>query len=174
MLLPEDFPAKTSHLPAKKKELSTEKEAAYGGICLDLLATFDPNTCSLKMSQGWLLEMMEDGSQSSCQTWPPSGLMLNGTVYRLPTLGGGMKGKEYGLLPTPVKSDGSEPSLKQFLRKEETWEDNSSLTATFRGLFHGLKGKQKVSGVYVVNPCVTEMMMGYPIGWTELPAAETH
>lgn len=167
MLLPEDSPAKTYQRQDKERELLMEKEALYGGRCYDLLASYDQNTCSLKMSQACLVEMVADGFQNSCQTWPPSGMMQNGIVYQLPTLGQATSANVFGLLPTPTKSDGSSPSLKKSLRKEETWESNSSLTAVFLRYFLGLKGKEKVSGTFVINPCITEIMMGYPIGWTE-------
>lgn len=173
MLLPEDSPAKTFQQLGLERELLMEKEVPYGGKCYDLLASYDQNTQSLKMSQACLLENLDDGLPSYCQTWPPSGMMQNGIVYRLPTLGRATAASVSGLLPTPVKSDGHSPSLKGTLRSDETWEMFCSITQTLKALYHGLKEREKNTKVCVVNPSVTEKMMGYLIGWTELPDAET-
>ena len=172
MLLPEDFPAKTLAGQDKRKELLKEQEVLYGGKCADLLAYIDQNTSLLKMSQLSLLEILEDGSPNFCQTWPPSGMMQNGTVYRLPTLGRATAGSVSGLLPTPLKSDGHSPSLRGILRCDETWQMICSLPQMFKALNLGLQGREKNTKVCMVNPAVTEKMMGFPIGWTELPDAE--
>ncbi len=82
---PPDFHAKIYQSPESNQEL-TERAAAYGQSALEFLGKFDHVTQSLKTSQRCLVETMGDGFSEYSGTFPRSGMMQNGTVYRLETL----------------------------------------------------------------------------------------
>lgn len=172
-LLLGDSHAKTFHPRECKGESPKEKEAPSTGKCLESLAYCDQNTSSLKTYQDCLLEKAGIGLQPFSMTWPKSGMMQNGIVYSLAGLENLIDEKEFTLLPTPMTSDGKEPNLLSRLRATESWETAKMLTARLKGLFLGLKGREENKETYVVNPCVMENMMGYPIGWTEVQDLET-
>lgn len=139
-----------------------------------LWATFSQDLCSLKMLQGCLLEMGEDGLTDFSQTWPRSGMTCNGSVYQRPNWAHRISGNEFTGLPTPVKMDGYAYSLKQTLRSQETWQTISGLTGVLVAWVIGLTGREKLKGKkYLVNPLLLERMMGYPDGWTEIAPSET-
>lgn len=75
--------------------------AAYGSSTPELLARFDLDSLSWRTSQRCLVEGLETFSE----TWPRSGMMLNGTAYRLPPLVPLTKEIASGLLPTPEASN---------------------------------------------------------------------
>ena len=96
-----DSPAKTYQPQARESDLMA-KDPVYTGKCCELLASVCPDTQFLKTSQDSFLETKENGSQSFSMTWPRSGLMRNGTVSRLQTLGRTTTEIGSGLLPTPT------------------------------------------------------------------------
>ena len=147
-------PAKTYQVPAKEQD-SMAKDQAYTARCCELLATVCLDTQFLRMSQDSLLGMTGDGSQDFSMTWPRSGSMQNGTVFQLPTLAHLTKGIGFGLLPTPTVSEGKGVS------KNRTKSNNtfSNLTAVFR---------ESKNCPTLMNPHYLELMMGYPVGWTEV------
>lgn len=125
--------------------------------CSVLLASVDQNTRFLKTSQGCLTEITGGGSQSFCMTWPLSGLMRNGTVYRRRSLEPTIVGKEYGLLLTP--------SAQQW----RAW--------TFKNPFSLIRKRhsdgnlqERLMRVYqrMITPECVEHMMGFPPSWTDL------
>ena len=160
-------PAKTYQAQDRGPELLA-KGLGYGERCLDLCATFDQSTQSLKMLQGCFLEKMGDGLTGFSQTWPRQGSIWNGNVYRHPQSALRTSEIEYTVLPTPTKMDGYAYSLKQTLRSKETWETISGLTGLVVARVLGLTGKQKQKKKYLVNPLLLEKMMGFPVGWTEI------
>ena len=102
---PAASPARTSHLPERGLALRASA-AAYGANTPDLLGRFDPDTPSLRTSQRCLFE----GLSVFSGTWPRSGMMRNGTAYRLPTLAPLTAGTGYGSspthsIPTPTTQD---------------------------------------------------------------------
>lgn len=76
-----DSLARTSALLEKVSELSV-REAAYGLKCSELYGKLNPVTLSLKTVQ---CSLFGDSSRSYA-TFPQSGMMRNGSVYRAPTL----------------------------------------------------------------------------------------
>lgn len=97
------FPAKTSAQPAEGQE-STESEAGYGARWPALLARYDRDTCSWKTPQCSLFE----DSEPSLETWPRSGLMLDGACFQLPPLAHRIEESGYGLWPTPTCGGGGQ------------------------------------------------------------------
>lgn len=165
MLSPEDSRAKTLALVASRPELAKEREADCGASAYVLLAKFDPNTQSLKMSQTCFLDPQsdqEDGSQQSCEVWPVSGIMLSGEIFQLPTLVPGTGGGEYGYLPTPTKTADSKGAPK----------NRYYGSATCRSNLREVLRNGPDDPVYP-HPSFVELMMGFPISATELPRSET-
>jgi hypothetical protein len=73
-----------------------------------LLAHFDLQSSSWKTPQTCLLEIGVAGLDTFSESWPRSGLMRNGTLYRLPDLVPRTSANVSGsLLPTPVARSGS-------------------------------------------------------------------
>lgn len=70
----------------------------YGRSTPELLARLDRDSSSWRTSQLSLLGGLTEFSE----TWPRSGLMRNGTAYRLPPLVPLTDATESGLLPTPA------------------------------------------------------------------------
>lgn len=94
-----DFPAKTSATPASEPE-SKASEAACGLSLRESLAFYDRDSLSWKTSQRCL-----DGEwELFSATFPRSGSMQSGMLFRLPQLVRRTSGKGSGLLPTPKAS----------------------------------------------------------------------
>lgn len=68
--------------PLDSEKASMEPDRDYGSSTPDLLASYDPATSLWRTSQACLLEEWATYSGS----WPRSGMMRNGMVYRLPPL----------------------------------------------------------------------------------------
>lgn len=152
------------------------REAASIGKSSELLGYYDPDSCSLKMSQQSFLE----DSSTSWPTWPRSGMTVDGRVYALPTLarltsvidGGALRNAPtprandaekrgqiandprnglaaYAMYPTPCARD-----YKDNGRSPAELNRNSTTLATIAG------GQ--------LSPMWVEWLMGWPIGHTEL------
>ena len=153
-LLVEDFRVKTSVLPENAKVLMV-KGRDCGVKCLELYGRLDLNTSSLKTSQ---LSLFQDSSKSYA-TFPKSGMMQNGNVYQTTLLDTLTKGKGFILLPTPTKSDykatfASMDALTRYLKSGHQIRISDILAQ---------KGFLKSQRIHLL-----EMMMGFPIGHTEL------
>ena len=152
--LVEDFRAKTSVLPENVKVL-TGSAPDCGVKCIELYGRLDLNTSSLRIRQ---LSLFPDSSKSYA-TFPKSGMTRNGNVYQTTLLDTRTKGKDFILLPTPTKSD-----------YKATFATMDALTRYFRS------GHQiRVSDILAQKGflksqriALLEMMMGFPIGHTEL------
>nr|WP_051211364.1 hypothetical protein [Sphingomonas sp. LH128] len=152
----EDFPAKMLVLQAVAWVLQAH-EAGSGPSSPDWLASFDPNSSEWKTSQLSLDGELERFSE----TWPRSGMMLNGTAYRLPTLVHDKFATECGLWPTPNATafKGGRQSPRRGVSNPErnNWQDWCSL----------------VLGQRYPVPETAEQVMGFPEGYTETSNSET-
>lgn len=83
-----------------------------GRIPFASLAKSGRNLYFSKTYPGYFPELM-DTSEPYSETWPQSGLMLDGECYRLPTLVPATSGNDYGYLPTPRASDGEKGGPNQ-------------------------------------------------------------
>jgi hypothetical protein len=152
----EDFPAKTLVSLAVERVLKAH-EADCGPSSPDWLASFDHPSSSWRTSQ-----LSLDGALSEfSETWPRSGMMLNGTAYRLPTLVPDNFGTECSLWPTPnaTASKGGRLSPRRGVKNPErnNWQDWCSL----------------VLGQRYPVPETAEQVMGFPEGYTETSSLET-
>ena len=152
----EDFPAKMSVSQAVARVLQAH-EAGSGLTSPALLASFDPKSSEWKTSQ----LSLEGDLEPFSETWPRSGMMLNGTAYQLPTLVPDSFGTECGLWPTPNATafKGGRQSPRRGVRNPErnNWQDWCSL----------------VLGQRYPVPETAEQVMGYPEGYTAISSSET-
>jgi hypothetical protein len=134
-----------------------------GPNAYDLLANYNQNTQSLKTLQTCFLDLQSNlghGLAEYSQTWPMSGMMRNGTIYRLPTLVPGTDGAESGFLPTVIKSTASGSASNR-------WFNSNTYKANLHEYLRDGPEDPKH-----VNPEFCESLMGFPIGHTELQPAE--
>jgi hypothetical protein len=117
----------------------------------DSLAFLDPITSSWKMYRGSSLP----ASKGSWTRWPSSGLMRSGSVFQRQPLVPRTFGTASGLLPTPLHS---------WLTARDVRSSSAATYGGKRTIPDGLKG---------MTPEDLEWMMGFPIGWTDLPSWAT-
>lgn len=152
---PEGFHAKTSALQEKAQEL-TENEAGFGKNTYGSFANYDPATSLWRTSQRCLVE----GWERFSETWPRAGMMRNGIVFRRQSSVRHMRGCGFGLWPTPTARmwKGASPKRKS----------TGSRLEQYLYIHCGGDGRN-----YYPHPACAEVMMGLPIGWTELNCSET-
>jgi len=90
-------PARTYRSPGKGQDLK-DHGLVFGGSFTELLANYDPDLCSLKMSQRSLFEE----ESKSLPRLPRSGSMRNGTIYQQQPSAPLTGGTESSLWPTPT------------------------------------------------------------------------
>lgn len=161
-----DSLAKTSARLENRLDLA-EKEAPYTAKCLELLASVCRDTQFLKTSQGSLLETKGDGSQDFSMTWPRSGTMRSGTVYRLPSLAPPITEIGSGLLPTPNAVDGPKwhYTISPDMVKKRMRCGRQLMLAHWSVMAVGRTGKS--------NPEFASLLMGFPMGYTDVSRQET-
>ena len=145
-----DSHAKTLAWPDPERVLMVPA-ADYGLNTLDLFASFDPATSSWRTSQ----HSLEGGLTESLETWPRSGLMRSGIAYRLPPLVPLHFVTDYGLRPTPTRTDFKGGCLEP-------------RSAGDRRHWWGAKYGNPYPSI-----AATEAEMGFPPMWTELQPSET-
>ena len=148
---------------------------AYGQKCGVSFAILDPLTSWWKTSEVYLLApatSLVDGSVRFSQTWPRSGMMRNGIAYQRPLSVLHTCATGFGLWPTPNKSNGFTPfSMQTMLRKQRGETRPSGCKMGF-----DLKWEPRCVPYLVngwINPKLTEWLMGFPIGHTDLLNAGT-
>jgi hypothetical protein len=186
------FPAKTSAQP-EREQVSTENEAACGRTWPESLAKFDPATRSWRTPQCLLFE----DSTECLETFPRWGMMRDGECFHAEMRVEFTYENESGLsLPTPRnctamqaqitentalarfpnletvlarltiptlgKNEGRGTSQKRYLGSED-----------FRGakMSEGLRTCE-TDPIYL-NPLFAELVMMWPLGWTDLRALGT-
>lgn len=131
------------------------KEAALasGPNMPDWLMSFDQNSSSWRTSQHSL-----DGDLTKFSgSLPRSGTMQNGIAYQLQPLAIPTRGTVSGLLPTPRYSDGKKGSG---IRRDGGGAYGIGyVIARLLGLSQQTTTK--------FDPSFSELLMGFPIGWTE-------
>jgi len=196
-----DFPARISASLDDRQASQMEPEAACGPKSCDLLASYNHDLSLWKTSQTSFLDLLSgegDGLAEYSATWPRSGMTLAGTAYQLPPSAPAITEIGYGLLPTPNKSErggkqtpGSQLALikalqgwqkdgrRAFIPTIGKNESKGASSDRYRGSesYHGAKAAEALrssstSPLYT-HPLFAELMMGFPIGWTELEPAAT-
>jgi len=101
---------------------------------------FSLDTCSWKMSQQSLLEMMDQCSEQLLETLPSEATMQSGTVYPLPKLVLTTNVTDGGSWPTPTASD-----IEGGVAKDVVHENNSYYRINSKGVRFGVKLRDAVN-----------------------------
>jgi hypothetical protein len=167
--------AKTLALQERSVVLEKELGLVSGLKSLELLAKYDRDTSSWRTSQICFLAQVNGqagGLAEYWETWPRSGLMRNGIAYRLPLSRLHILATGCGYWPTPNKSNGFAPfSMLTIRRKASGLSRPSGCKMGF-----DLKWEPRAVPYLVdgwINPILTEWLMGFSIGHTDLQRAET-
>jgi len=99
ILFAEDSPASPS--PAPGTAGVTKTLAGYGPNFTAPFAKLVPAGSWLKMCQGFCRRTLDGSLEEYSETWPPAGIMRNGTCYRQPPLVPRTSDFGYFLWPTP-------------------------------------------------------------------------
>jgi hypothetical protein len=145
----EGFHAKT--LAHKEKAMGlTENEAECGEKWQGWLAKYDQDASLWRTAQCSLIEDLNE----SLATLPRWGMTVNGLLWEHPMLEQITKETEFGLWATPTRCDykGTTGTSNFQSRKKQ---------------FNDLTGGG-VTGTIYPNPITYEVMMGWPLGWTDL------
>jgi hypothetical protein len=168
--------AKTSAKQEQPQEEKGSKENGQdsGERWRGSLARWDRNTSSWKTPQCSLLEGLDEFSE----TWPQWGMMQDGDASPLPMLVPPISGTEFGYLPTPEASLGlfDKPATMDLVtceRKETTGcrPSGAKIGSSLRWHPEFINEWQRTGGE--LNAEWTEVLMGWPVGWTDLQPLET-
>jgi len=159
-----DSRAKTLAQPEKAQE-STGNALDCGAKWPESLAKYDPATSSWRTHQYLLLGGLEEFSE----TWPRWGMMRSGECWERTTPADLTSVKEYGYLPTPLKSERIcwERSSRKTPRKSvlSVLENGHQFRWIYIPLFNQSTPRQAAE--------LSEWMMDWPRGWTDLSAPAT-
>jgi len=156
----EDFHAQTLVQQKKTQKDLMEKPLECGEKWRGWLAKFNPDTFSWKTAQCSLLE----DSKECLQTLPRSGMTRNGLLWDAPNLEQNIKETEFGLWGTPTTSQDFKP-VRKLAPSEANGKHGTILVGSIG------KEHPHLIGRYL-KPLVTEYLMGWPIGWTDLNPLE--
>jgi hypothetical protein len=159
----EDFHVKTLVQSEKAQELM-ENEAECGEKWRGWLAKYDQNSCSWRIAQCSLIEDLNE----SLVTLPRSGMTRDGLLWEQETLAQTIKETEFGLLgklPTPCASDWKKSTKNKEYHLRRNWDlPNKLVQIGHPPTKHGHWG--------AYHPVLSESMMLWPLGWTELKPLE--
>jgi len=171
------FRARTSALPALARG-SMESDPAYGGKWLESSARYDLAGCTWRTH----LCLWDEALPWSSVSLPKWGMTRAGVLWEPTTYPRFMKETESGLWQTPVADDAVERKVGKWnSRGEPKLSAQVKLMPTpvasdtsFRRTKYAQGGTALSTFVGGhLNPEWTEWLMGWPIGWTELPPLET-
>ncbi len=150
----EAFPVRISVVQGGAQGL-TEREAGSGERWQGSFAKYDPGMSSWRTHQCSLL----GGFTEFSETWPKWGSMRSGACWERTMLVPTTRGKESGLLPTPMKNLWPTPTAhnaKECAAPSEHNRNTPTLSAQAGGK---------------LNPTWVAWLMGWPLGWTDLNAS---
>ncbi len=177
---------------------STEHDRGSGESSIASFAYYDHATSSWRTRQGCLFADLDEFSG----TWPRSGTMRSGIAYRRRPLVPLSSVTGSSLWPTPTASDQPSEGQVRLLRArvlagdlseddagailgKSVWDGQGKLRPYFptpradsRDNCGGSNARAaaKKRGVYLgrkENPEFREWLMGFPVGWSEIPPSET-
>lgn len=153
-------PASRIRLQESVKHLLTN--VICGLKCGESLAKLAPDGSWVKMYRGCCQARMDGSLEEYSGILPKWGMMLDGVVTELPMSERFTPEKELRLLPTPTASDtrGLNDYQKTISRLKNGERAHTGQLPNYLMVLTGKRGR--------VNPVFYEMMMGLPIGWTEL------
>ena len=145
-LFAEGFPVSRTH--SQDQDSHQPIAEICGQSIIELLAKVSQDGLLLKMSSGFCQVKTDGTLEEYSETWPQSGTMQNGLIYRLDPLVRRIYAPECGWLPTPTKHNEKEGAYPS------EYNRNTPTLATHAG------GK--------INPEWSEHLMGFPISHTDL------
>lgn len=148
------FPCQDISVAGKREGIKGKRSGLWSEM-YRIIREVSLNTSSLKIRQLSLFPVLN----KSYATLPKSGLTRNGNVYQTTLLDTRTKGKDFILLPTPTKSDykatfATMDALTRYLNSGHQIRVSDILAQK------GFLKSQRIA--------LLEMMMGFPIGHTEL------
>lgn len=146
----EAFLARTSVQPAEVQALK-ESAAECGATWRGSLAKYDR---ALRMWRTAQCSLLEDSAES-LETWPNSGMTVDGQCWELVMSAPRTVANESGWWPTPQRSDYKGAS------------SGSKFDSRARQFRIWSKGQNVIGAIYP-NPTAYEGLMGWPLGWTDL------
>lgn len=164
MFSAEDSPARTSRTQVNAPEYPGSVLDS-GGIWCAPFAWYDRSSSSWRTWQRCL-----DGEwEPFSGTWPRAGMTRNGIAYQWSPLAYRIFVRGHGLFPTPQASDGMRFrfSPKQILQAKQNHEAKGTTLGSY--LARDLAERFMASP----TPQLSEALMGFPIGWTDLQVSAT-
>ena len=152
-----DFPVRTLVQPVKESDLMA-LDQDFGAKWQGSFAKYNPDTHSLRTHQCSLFEDLTE----SCVILPRWGLMRDGECWEQRTLEPFICESEFGLsLPTTGANEGKGSSQKRYRNSPH---------------FRGAKTSEalricETDPIYL-NPSFAELIMMWPVGWTDLKPLE--
>ena len=156
----EAFRAQTSVRPEKMPQALTEKPLECGNTWQGLLAKWSQHTSSWKTVPC----LPTEDSIEFLGTWPRWGLMQDGVCWAQKPLVQNTKEIVSGLWGTPTTSQDFKP-IRKLAPSEASGKHGTILVGSIG------KEHPHLIGRYL-KPLVTEWLMGWPLGWTDLKPLE--
>lgn len=152
------FPCQDISVAGKRKGIKGERSGLWSEMSR-IIREVIPKYVIIENCQLSLFPVLN----RSYATFPKSGMMRNGNVYQTTLLDTLTKGKDFILLPTPTKSDykatfATMDALTRYLNSGHQIRVSDILVQK------GFLKSQRIA--------LLEMMMGFPIGHTELAQSE--
>ncbi len=161
-LSPADSPANQSAL--QEPDSRNQILDGYGPSSSESFAWYDPDMLSWKTSQVSLLPDLE----TLPMTWPESGMASNGRMYRRVPWGHHIHEAGCFLWPTPTASTAGKNARSLYL----TIIGELQMTLDRAAFIKAAICSETAHGLDV-NPSLSEWLMGFPEGWTDLEDSET-
>lgn len=171
-----DFPA--SHPVMQESDEAGMMNDGCGLSSPEPFASYDPDTCSWRTSQvSSLPSEIESASElfSELQltrfsgTWPQAGMMRSGRVSLQRRLAPRISETASGLWPTPTQADG----IRLRLSSQHILNAIASHHRRKKKLGTYLARRTAVEYGASPTPELSEFLMGFPIGWTDLEDSAT-
>ncbi len=170
-----DSPVRMFPGPDRGRSESTAQDPGYGPNTPESFACLDREACSWRTSQVCLTGELAEFSG----TWPRAGTMRSGIVFQQPPLVLPTYEIEFSYLPTPDASLGgfgkavARMDTTSWWNKETTGKrpSGASIGSSLRWCREFIQEHLRTGGE--LNPQWPEVLMGFPIDWTALSAAET-
>jgi hypothetical protein len=160
------FHAKTSPLRGGGR-VSMENEVECGEKWQGSFVKYSPDSCSWKTHQCSLLGDLEEFSE----TWPAWGLMFNGECWDMTGSVVNTGETEFGLLATPTKElfshwSSAKAKISTGGKRKSGVKVGSILWWDMTEQHLRLGGQEEKK--MIPDPSCGEVVMGWPMGWTEL------
>jgi hypothetical protein len=153
----EGFLAKTCQQREQEPDLTAPNQGC-GNTWHGWLAKFDPDSFSWKTAQCSLIT----DSDESLETYPRSGMTVDGLLWEQTRSERNTTETEFGLLPTPTARDFNGHTITRKRPKGF----NKVLPNVFKLEF-------QLQGQCYPHPTFSEGLMLWPVGWTDLKPLET-